>query len=241
MVSLTDRMRFFGITPDVTVQDGISTRSGAINGLMCFRYSNSITPVQPPLSPVPSGQEEQPEPTQTATSSIPQQTATTSISQQSSTPTPTPVQQQPRRPRARNLLQFLRNQLQRLANFLGGGFLQKRNLIEFIRSQVFKKEKLSPDAHDRKDKCKLRAPKQIPIDFLKRWMYSERRISKVRKREEQIKKFTDFINTFPITFQTSLERYEEGNRYGWRPKTDEEVVADDKITQTLVHAFLKQE
>jgi hypothetical protein len=45
-VNNTDIMTFYQLGPDMQVQDVMDTKSGK-HGLLCFEYSNSITPVQP--------------------------------------------------------------------------------------------------------------------------------------------------------------------------------------------------
>ena len=206
---ITDMMNFHGLHPDVVVKDGIDHKSGAINGLMCFDYSNSVTPISVPSAPSVS----------TSTASVP---AVQALHAQ--------PQIQPRSGGAPTFLSFLQEDFKRVATSLGGS-IHKRS----IRSQPIA---VTPDVNDRQNKVKLRPPVQIPKDALVEWMFSEERITQVRKQEEQIKKFTKFINTLPVTFQTSIDRTEAGRKYGWRPKNKDEAALEHKITMTLVDAFL---
>jgi hypothetical protein len=47
---LSDIMPMFGLAADVAVSEAMNTDSGTVNGLFCFRFSNSITPNEIQLS-----------------------------------------------------------------------------------------------------------------------------------------------------------------------------------------------
>jgi hypothetical protein len=161
----TDVMNFFGLTRNTAVSNALDSKSGRLSGLMCFDYSDSITP------------------------------------------------------NSANLL-------------------QKRDRHAATQGKY---NTSTPSIEDRSNLWNLRPPQQIPTEFLKNWMYNDQQIADIRKREQEIAKFTEFLNTMPLVFQTSLEQLDKGARFGWRSKTAEEAQADDRLTRTLVQAFKAQQ
>jgi hypothetical protein len=159
----TDTMRFFGLIPDTTVQRGMNASSNALNGLMCFRYSNSVKP------------------------------KTAAVTKRS--------------------------------------VIAKRDVSQGIYNSD------TPAPTDRSDKFNIRVPKPIDTAFLKKMKYSDARIAALRKTEDTVKRLSEFVNSMPIVFPETLGDLETGEVVGYRPKTDAEVIADEKLTTALVKAF----
>jgi hypothetical protein len=161
-VRVTDTMKYFGLIADTTVQQGLNSQSNALNGLMCFKYSNSITSAAPTTS-------------------------------------------------RRSLL--------------------KRG----VESGVYNPD--TPKPTDREDLDNVRVPKPIDEDFLIRTNYTKAEIAAVRKTEDFISRFSEYLNTMPLLFPETLGKQLTAATSGYRKKTDAEEKAETKLAKALLKAF----
>eukprot|EP00842_Homolaphlyctis_polyrhiza_P006073 jgi/Hompol1/6467/HPOL_004997-RA len=207
--SLDDSMDMFGYSDPAPVSDMIDSRGGGAGGLICFQYSNSIQPNGGDNGSDNGGDN--------------------------------PSKRSLDKRAIAHLIKLFQRSYDKVTGKenndkdtadkkTGNETKYNRNWVKGDKSDYGSYgdegspyNRKTPGPYDRKDMYNIRHVPELSEEFLRTWRYTQKDIHRIRSYENQVRRFTDYVNSADgFVSNVCLGEHHRARKHGWHSTTEHE-------------------